>query len=169
MKLIVHDLGPEGALALAAKTEGIFSLFDARPPARPCLGCFRCWTETPGICVIADRARDFAPRLARATELWVISRLVFGGLAPEVKAILDRSIGYILPFFRIEAGLTRHVPRYGASLSLAYYFLAEDATAPERELARQLARANGRNLGAREAKVVFFPRWEELLARWDEL
>ena len=65
-----------------------------------------------GQCVIADQAREFCAYMPQYDEVIVISKLTFGGLSPEVKAVLDRSIGYMLPFFLIVKGEMHHVRRF---------------------------------------------------------
>jgi multimeric flavodoxin WrbA len=37
--------------------------------------------------------------MPRQDEVIIISKLTFGGLSPDVKAVLDRSIGYMLPSY----------------------------------------------------------------------
>lgn len=108
-KLILHDLAAEDGKELLPQNSGVYTLFPAVPAVHHCVGCFGCWFKTPGRCVINDRASDFAKLMSQHDEVIVISRLTFGGFSPDVKAVFDRSIGFILPFFRIVNGEMHHV------------------------------------------------------------
>jgi hypothetical protein len=98
-----------------------------------------------------------APLISKHNELIVISRLLFGGVSPDVKALLDRSIGYILPFFHIVDEETHHVKRYKTALSLHYIFYGPDITERQEEIARRLTVANARNFGAETYTSSFYP------------
>ncbi len=78
----------------------------------PCVGCFRCWTETPGICVIDDTGREVTRKLVRSDLLVILTPVTFGGYSSEVKKALDRSLGWMLPYFTKVDGHTHHKPRY---------------------------------------------------------
>jgi len=121
------------------------------------VGCFGCWIRTPGECVIDDRCKGFASMLSKHGEFVVISRMVFGGLSPVVKTVMERCIGYVSPFFRIIKGEMHHVPRYDHKLVLRYIFYGQDMGTREREIAQRLVAANALNLGAESFSVSFFP------------
>ncbi|MDR1571114.1 MAG: flavodoxin family protein [Clostridiales Family XIII bacterium] len=160
--LILHDL-PEGdAAALLPPGSGRFTLFAASPSVRGCAGCFGCWIRTPAVCVIDDRCRGFAGCLPGHDGLLVISRAVFGGLSPDVKAVMDRSIGYLLPFFRYVGGEMHHARRYGGPLWMRYVFYGGDIGERERACARRLAAANAVNFGAECRPVAFIRSCAEI-------
>jgi multimeric flavodoxin WrbA len=154
--LLLHDLRPDEAERFLPKDSARYSLFAATPSVRHCVGCFRCWIKTPGRCVIGDRGADFAMLMAKHEQVIFLSRLVFGGLSPDVKAILDRSIGFLLPFFRKLNGETHHVQRYEKSPAFRYLFYGSDITDREKATARKLASANALNLGSGHSSVSFY-------------
>ncbi len=78
----------------------------------PCTGCFKCWTKTPGICVIDDTGREVTRKLVRSDLLVILTPVTFGGYSSEVKKALDRSLGWMLPYFTKVQGKTHHKPRY---------------------------------------------------------
>ena len=78
----------------------------------PCLGCFGCWVRTPGICVIDDDAREIARTVVQSNLLVHVTPIVFGGVSPSLKAVLDRMIPIILPYFAKVRGEVHHVKRY---------------------------------------------------------
>jgi len=78
----------------------------------PCMGCFGCWVQTPGRCVIDDMGRDIARSFIRSDLAIFLSPVTFGGYSSELKKGLDRSIGLIMPFFTKIGGEVHHKPRY---------------------------------------------------------
>ncbi len=153
-KLILHDLTPQMAEELYVHHKDI-TTFCSQPGVRHCVGCFGCWIKTPGECVLADRAREFCAAIPRYDEIIIISKLTFGGLSPDVKAVLDRSIGYMLPFFRIVKGEMHHVQRFSSSPSLNYHFYQAAGKPAQKQTAQKLAEANGINFGSPGVTVCF--------------
>ncbi len=78
----------------------------------PCMGCFGCWIQTPGECIVDDDGRLIARELIRHDVVICFSPVTFGGYSYELKKAMDRFIPDILPFFRIIQNEIHHVPRY---------------------------------------------------------
>lgn len=82
---------------------------------KPCVGCFNCWVETPGVCVHKD---DDMPALLdkiRQADVVVHAFPLYIFTVPGIaKNFLDRSIPLIKPFLVKGAdGLTGHPHRGG--------------------------------------------------------
>ncbi len=85
----------------------------SRESIKPCLGCFGCWLQTPGMCVqTRDDANKTAALVMRADAVILLSEIAFGGFSADIKAFLDRSIQNILPYFEIRQGEMHHAMRY---------------------------------------------------------
>lgn len=162
MRLILHDLPPEAQGGLPPQS-GETALFDANPMVRHCIGCFGCWTKTPGRCVIQDRMQPYFEQLHKAERLDVVSRCTFGGLSSGTKAVMDRSIGYILPFFYVhkQRNEMHHVPRHAHQMQM-HYHLYGPSTPAEQETARTIVKANALNLNARACDVLFYDTPQEV-------
>lgn len=121
----------------------------------PCRGCFRCWTETPGRCVMRDRLQDLGGLLGTTDRLDIISASCFGGYSPLVKRALDRALPYLHPNFRIVDGQMHHRLRYPQSLrQRIWLYGARDDD--ERTTFLGVARTNEVNLGA-QVEGIWFP------------
>jgi hypothetical protein len=155
--LILHDLAPADAEMFLPSGSEECIVFPATPPVRYCIGCFGCWIRTPGRCVIADRGADFVAPLSLCDEFIVISRMVFGGFSPDVKAVLDRSIGIIMPFFRQVNGEMHHTKRFDKTPDMRYLFYGPDINGDEKKVAEKLVAANCINLGFGHAAAEFYP------------
>lgn len=165
--LILHDLDSVNMNERFADREDKYTVFTPSPVVKPCVGCFGCWVKTPGRCVISDDDSLFAESMAHHEKVIIISRLVFGGLSPNVKAVLDRSIGYILPYFRIVDGEMHHVQRYPKKLTLSYMFYGENLPENEKTTAGKLAKGNALNLGADDYTVDFYDSADVVLEELD--
>ncbi len=84
----------------------------------PCIGCFTCWTKTPGECVYDDEQRKICADIARSDLIVLITPISFGGYSSELKKGLDRFIPVLLPFFRKYNGETHHPQRSGNGWNL---------------------------------------------------
>ncbi len=161
--LIIHDLQEDKAKELFGKMQEASDsiCFSTIPAVKPCLGCFKCWTKTPGKCIIADRNSDLPIQLAQCEKMIIISRQVYGGYSPEVKASIDRMIPYLLPYFRIVNGEMHHTMRYDKELSIHVHFYGGKLE-EEEAIGRKLVKGNAVNLGAEQYSVSFYPSVSEL-------
>jgi len=158
-KLVLHDLS-ENEFKLDKKK---YHIFKASQEVKPCVGCFGCWIKTPGKCLIKDSDSDFALIMPHAEEVIIVSQLVFGGLSPNVKAVFDRSIGFVLPFFYNLNGEMRHKQRYKKRPCQRYMFYSDVISDEEKTTAFEYAKANAHDLGADITSIDFYSSTTELL------
>ena len=125
-----------------------------------CVGCFGCWTKTPGKCVIRDDAVKVYPLIAQSDRVLYISKVKYGGYDTPMKTMLERAIPIQQAFIRIYHGETHHIQRAVAekdAVILAY----GDTGDEEQALFRLLAARNAHNMLFRSWSVRFL-REEEL-------
>ena len=67
---------------------------------KPCLGCFSCWTKTPGKCVINDDMQALYAKIENADIIIESFPLYFFGMPSGFKAAVDRC----LPFMKTYLG-----------------------------------------------------------------
>lgn len=119
-----------------------------------CVGCFGCWTKTPGRCVIRDDAARVYPLIAASDKVLYVSRIKYGGYDTIMKTMLERAIPVQQAFLRIVQGETHHVQRAVASkqaVIVAYGETSEE----EQALFRRLVERNARNMNFVSHRVVF--------------
>lgn len=129
-------------------------LFPAAPLVKHCVGCFGCWLKTPGKCAIRDRCGVMPAYLTKCDEFIIISPIWYGGYSQRIKAVLDRSIGYMLPYFRMLNGEMHHQMRSAHGFALRVYFYGP-CDAEEQDIARRMVRGNALNFGATGHSVSF--------------
>ena len=151
MRLIVSDR----PLQLPETASGEIEWIDlSRLKIAHCVGCFGCWTKTPGRCVIRDDAVTVYPLIAQSDGVIYVSRIKYGGYDTVMKTMLERAIPVQQAFIRIVNGETHHVQRSVVpkdAVILAYGASDEE----ERALFRQLIARNAHNMNFQSYRVLF--------------
>ncbi len=111
----------KGMVEAGAEVE-IIHLRDKK--VKHCLGCFTCWTKTPGICVIKDDMTDeIFPKWLKADLAVYATPLYHYTVNATMKAFIERTLPVIEPFMIRESGLThhplRHLPPKAVFMSVA--------------------------------------------------
>lgn len=81
---------------------------------RNCIGCFTCWTKTPGRCLHKDdMTNELFPKLLAADLAVYATPLYFHTVNAAMAAFFERTLPAALPFFEEgEDGKTYHPVRY---------------------------------------------------------
>lgn len=124
-----------------------------------CVGCFGCWTKTPGKCVIRDDAVQVYPLIAQSDRVLYVSRVKYGSYDTTMKTMLERAIPVQQAFIRLWNGETHHVQRNvkpKQAVIIGYGDLSEE----EKDIFRQLVARNAKNMSFASWRVVFVPEQE---------
>lgn len=119
-----------------------------------CVGCFGCWTKTPGKCVIRDDATKVYPFIAESSSVIYVGHIKYGGYDSVMKTMIERAIPIQQAFIRIHRGETHHVQRNVATKD-AIIIAYGDTDSEEQEIFRQLVERNARNMNFGKYKIVF--------------
>lgn len=126
-----------------------------------CIGCFSCWIKHPKKCIYKDKYSNLVDMLSKAEELIVISKNRYGCYSNNVKRVIERLIGYVLPYFRIKDKTLRHVPRYNTTLKITTMFYG-NIDDNDKKCLLNLVKANSINLDAKSLSIDFFNNQKEL-------
>ncbi len=119
-----------------------------------CVGCFGCWTKTPGKCVIRDDAVRVYPLIAQSDRVLYISKVKYGGYDTPMKTMLERAIPVQQAFIRLLHGETHHVQRNVVPKQAV--IIGYGQTSPqEQEIFRKLVARNANNMNFTSFRVVF--------------
>ncbi|MGI6254865.1 MAG: flavodoxin family protein [Acutalibacter sp.] len=119
-----------------------------------CVGCYGCWTKTPGKCVIRDDAVKVYPRIAASERLMYVSRVRYGGYDTPMKTMLERAIPVQQAFIRLHHGETHHVQRNVVpkqAVIVGYGALSQE----EQVLFQKVVARNAHNMNFESYRVVF--------------
>ncbi len=113
-----------------------------------CLGCFECWTKTPGLCRIDDAGREVARSVIGSDLAIYLTPITFGGYSSELKKAVDRCICLVSPFFTHIEGEVHHHARYARYPSLLGVGVLPAPHAAQERIFRTLLARNAINLHA---------------------
>ena len=125
-RMLIHDVGKFFADGLFENLPEDIFLISTTTPVEHCRGCFSCWIKTPGRCIIEDDVQKLPALIGKCDELIIVSRMVYGGFSPEVKAYIDRLIPSLLPFFKVKNEKMTHPSRNNNKFKLSLYFYTDD-------------------------------------------
>ncbi len=119
-----------------------------------CIGCFGCWTKTPGKCVIRDDAVKVYPYIAKSDEVIYISHIKYGSYDTIMKTMLERAIPIQMAFIRLVHGETHHVQR-DVALKKATIIAYGNTSEEEKEIFKELVSRNSHNMNFESYNVIF--------------
>ena len=122
-----------------------------------CIGCFGCWTKTPGRCVIRDDATAIYPLIAQSSRIIYVSRIRYGSYDIPMKTMLERAIPIQQAFIRLYHGETHHVQRQVAQKD-AVIIIYGKTSKEERDIFRHLVARNANNMLFKSWHILFVPQ-----------
>lgn len=163
MQLIIHDLDEKQTELLSIQESDNVKIISNNGNIKNCRGCFGCWVKTPGECIIKnDEYGNIGKLFGQTDELTIISECIYGAYSPFVKNVMDRCIGYLLPFFKIENGEMHHRMRYDNQLKVNILLYGENLSEEEKEIATEISTGNFINMSSEAGKILFFNKISEL-------
>lgn len=157
MKLIITDIEE-----FNLPVEGEYKVIKPESGIHHCVGCFGCWTKTPGKCVIHDGYENTGINMGKCSEMILVSRCFYGSVSPFVKMVQDRAISYVHPDFVIRKGEMHHKRRYEKVIALSLYLYGENITEAEKETAASIMDANADNYDGQVKQIRFFSNIKEM-------
>ncbi len=124
-----------------------------------CIGCFTCWTKTPGECLHKDdMTKELFPKYM-ASDLCIMATPLFHyTVNANMKTFIERTLPFALPFFEIREGVTRHplrqVPPPVVALSVAGF--------PEHSVFEQLSLYMNHLYGKLLSAEIYIPGAENM-------
>lgn len=159
MRTIIHDLNDKDINKFKFNYDD--KLISAVNCNNGCIGCFSCWIKTPRECAFKDNYSKMTEFLKDSDELIIISKCRYGCYSNQTKRVLERCIGYVLPYFTIREGRIHHKSRYNKKIKLKAYFYG-NIKKIEKESLYDLVKANSINLNASSFEVNCVDNLREL-------
>lgn len=107
---IMLDSLVEGMREAGAQVE-IINL--AKKKIRYCIGCFTCWTKTPGTCVQKDdMTKEIYPKYMECDLCILATPLYHFTVNAQMKTFIERTLPFAQPFFVKRDGVTMHPLRH---------------------------------------------------------
>lgn len=139
----------EGAAQAGAATENVLL---AGKKIGHCIGCFTCWTKTPGKCVLKDDMEGLLKSYMASDIVIMASPLYVDHVTGIMKDFMDRSIPLVCPQFEMgDAGQTRHAARYGKYPAIVW---VSNCGFPEKDQFAVLRLACERRIRINKAEII---------------
>ena len=119
-----------------------------------CMGCFGCWTKTPGKCVIRDDAVTVYPKIAESNKVIYVSKVKYGSYDTIMKTMLERSLPIQQAFIEMKESETHHVQR-NVNNKEAIIIAYGDLSQKEQQVFKNLVARNALNMNFSQFKVIF--------------
>lgn len=88
-------------------------LYDSDLEINHCIGCFSCWTKTPGKCILNDNMTLLLEKVKESDMIIWSFPVYYFDIPSKMKAFMDRLLPLNLPF--MTEGSAGHVQRYDLS------------------------------------------------------
>jgi len=152
MRTIIHDLNYNELRKI--KFDKNNKVFNSLECYKNCIGCFSCWIKHPKRCAINDEFSNIVDYLKESDEFIIISKCRYGCYSFSVKMVLERCIGYVLPYFTIRNNEIHHESRYNSELMFKTYFYG-DIDDNDKVIINNLVKANSVNLNAKDYEINY--------------
>ncbi len=81
----------------------------SKKTVKNCIGCYTCWTKTPGRCIHRDdMSNELYPRLLKSDIVIYATPLYHFTMNATLKAFIERTLPVVQPFMEQKDGVTRH-------------------------------------------------------------
>jgi len=128
-----------------------------------CTGCFGCWVQTPGECVIKDYEETIVRKMVHTDLIIYITPIVFGGYSSILKKALDRQISRVLPYFTKIDGEVHHKKRYEKEQSLLGIGILDNPDIEKEEVFKTLVARNSINMWSPYQRAMIYTRGQDSL------
>lgn len=116
-------LGEHFAIGLKKGGVTIEEIMIRKKNIKPCLGCFSCWSKSPGKCIQHDDMEEILPILDKADLVVYAVPLYIYSVPGPVKTFLDRQLPLVEPYLITKDGMTSH-PRRNKEKNLKIFILS---------------------------------------------
>jgi multimeric flavodoxin WrbA len=128
---------------------------------KSCIGCFKCWDTTPGLCIQKDEAQEVVQKIIQSDLVIFLTPLTFGGYSSELKKIIERMLGLLLPGTTIIKNETHHLKRYERYPSLLAVGVTETQDDDEKQIFDTLIKRHSLNFYPPKHRAEVFLAGEE--------
>lgn len=159
MRTIIHDLNEFEISKLKFNEDD--KIISSLECSKNCIGCFSCWIRHPKKCVLKDEYNNISEYLKYSSELIIISKSRYGCYSSNTKRVLERCIGYVLPYFTIRNNEIHHESRYDKKLKFRTYFYGDISDEDKKSL-EKLVKANCINLNGSSYEINYINDIKEI-------
>lgn len=106
-----HRLGSKFVQGLKENGWEVDEIMLSQINIKHCIGCYTCWTKTPGVCVINDDMAEILPKYENLDLLIIASPLYYFNVTGLMKDYIDRQLPLVTPYLVKSGNSTTHDAR----------------------------------------------------------
>lgn len=106
-----HRLGEKFAQGLKESGWEADEITLSQKNIKHCIGCYTCWTKTPGVCVHKDDMAQILPKYENLDLLIIASPLYYYNVTGLMKNYIDRQLPLVTPYLVKSGDTTTHDAR----------------------------------------------------------
>ncbi|MGL4655564.1 MAG: hypothetical protein ACRCWM_06760 [Sarcina sp.] len=145
-------------LNLYAESNEAIEVFDiSSVKFKECVGCFNCWTKTPGLCN-SEENNELNFKLMNSDNLVIVSEMNYGGFSTSAKRVIDKFVPNVLPHMTIINSEIHHKKRYKKYPNLFTVAYADEITPKYKGQFSHLTSAMGRNLRSNKVSSIMIDK-----------
>ena len=91
-----------------------------------CIGCYNCWTKSPGICVFKDDMVEVLKDYINSDFVIFTSPVVMGFVTYLIKSVNERLLPLSHPYFDFLNDRFQHIQRYEKAPSVGFLLWNDD-------------------------------------------
>ncbi len=149
----------KGAQSQGAETETVYL---KEKEIHSCVGCYTCWTKTPGVCVFKDDMPELLEKVKGCDILVYATPLYNFNVTALVKAFQERLLPLLDPHLVKQGDTYRHPPRYKVDRKIVFISNCGFPEISHFDGVRQVFRHIERNGGAPLVGEILMPAGELL-------
>ncbi len=133
-----------------------------------CKGCFSCWTYSPMKCILNDKCNNSCRYFLNAEKIVIVSKCIHGSFSSKVKKILERNIGYVMPYVTIRNKEIHHKMRNNNKPNLIVIFYG-DISDSDKEISKRLIERNKLNFNYNNTIIYYLKSEEEVRSKLNDI
>lgn len=133
-----------------------------------CRGCFNCWTNTPMECIFNDKCKRTSKYFLNAKKIVIISKCIYGSFSSKVKRILERNIGYVMPYFTIREKEIHHKMRNNNKPEVIVIFYGKISD-NDKIITNELINRNKLNFNYNSTKIYYLKDEKEVRSKINDI
>lgn len=126
-----------------------------------CIGCFKCWTKNHYNCILPDEPHHNGTDMLNSNEIIIITKCVNGCYSSAVKKILERSINFVKPHFKVRKGRIHHYLRSDKKVK-CHFIIYGDMSLNDKKTIEKLINANYVNFYNWLVKIDYVNKTSEI-------
>lgn len=111
-----------------------------------CIGCWSCWTKTPGLCIHQDYTQQMLKQVINSDYVIHFTENSVGYVTALTKKAMDKFIPLVHPYMEFVNGESHHIKRYDTYPRMGLIYMDDSENETDFKLTRHLVQRMALNI-----------------------